>query len=229
MRKLFIILLLLSTPAVAGIFGPSNYDECVLEKIDKMKSNESVKALQQACRGQFPSGNEKTITEKIWGTDKERLLKKCHISEKSDYTASTAFLTVLPLGNRSQLFRNKVQEAINKLDNTKWIGGYYPPTFSFVNGNQFGISGLAIGIKKKENKNSVCSTNKEDYDAVSFCGVPDYQAEKGVGQMQYGEFRCDETVAKFKNQSTCVVGYRPAINYFEYGLARFLDKQGMCE
>jgi hypothetical protein len=43
-----------SLPAVAGLFGPSNYEECVLENMKGIQSNTAAGAVMQACRKKFP-------------------------------------------------------------------------------------------------------------------------------------------------------------------------------
>lgn len=38
----------------AGLFGPSNYDECVLEGIKDAKTETAARMVAQACRNKFP-------------------------------------------------------------------------------------------------------------------------------------------------------------------------------
>ncbi|WP_155761747.1 hypothetical protein [Alteromonas mediterranea] len=60
-RKKLILLssLLLSFSASAGIFGPSNYEECILDKMQGTKSNVAANAIKRACRKEFPSKEAK--------------------------------------------------------------------------------------------------------------------------------------------------------------------------
>ena len=49
----FTFLLLLSFPAYAWIFGPSNYDECVAKYTKNTESDKAVKLIAIACRLKF--------------------------------------------------------------------------------------------------------------------------------------------------------------------------------
>lgn len=42
------------TVALAGLFGPSTYDECILENMKGVGSNAAAIAVASACRNQFP-------------------------------------------------------------------------------------------------------------------------------------------------------------------------------
>lgn len=229
MRIEALLFILLAGTANAGIFGPSNYEECILEKIDQVKNEEAVRALQQACSAKFDF--TETIGEKIQGLQRILLRKKCGLTEEGDYSANTAFITFL--SNKSDGYKSKVQESIVKIVNGKHVTHYesyrFIPYFSFVNKNQFAISGLAVGFLKESYKSKSCSIDKSDYDAISYCAVPNYSAASGISQMQYGELPCDNTSEVFYKRSSCVVGYRPAIDYLKVGLAKFMDEHELCE
>lgn len=47
-------LTLLSGAAVAGAFGPSNYDECILEHMKGVGSDLAAAQLVKSCERQFP-------------------------------------------------------------------------------------------------------------------------------------------------------------------------------
>lgn len=40
--------------ALAGLFGPSNYDECILENMRGVGSDIAARVVARACRSQFP-------------------------------------------------------------------------------------------------------------------------------------------------------------------------------
>lgn len=46
-----------ATPCRAGLFGPSNYDECVLKHMKGVTSDEAAKTIRRSCRDQFASEN----------------------------------------------------------------------------------------------------------------------------------------------------------------------------
>lgn len=52
--KTLLIVLLLATPAHAGWFGPSTYEECILENMKDVKSDRAAIIIHRACRNQFP-------------------------------------------------------------------------------------------------------------------------------------------------------------------------------
>ena len=43
-----------STTAVAGIFGPSNYEECLLENLKGVNSDTAARLVAMACMDKFP-------------------------------------------------------------------------------------------------------------------------------------------------------------------------------
>src|SRR5690242_16083174 len=44
-----------STEAASGWFGPSNYDECILDGMKGVTSDVAAKAIIYACRNKFPN------------------------------------------------------------------------------------------------------------------------------------------------------------------------------
>lgn len=48
-------LTLASGSAVAGLFGPNNYEECVLDNMKGVTSNVAAIAIARACRAKFPA------------------------------------------------------------------------------------------------------------------------------------------------------------------------------
>jgi hypothetical protein len=57
MKRLFTVICLLvwmPIPAIGGWFGPSNYEECILKNMKGVTSDEAARAIQGACRREFP-------------------------------------------------------------------------------------------------------------------------------------------------------------------------------
>jgi len=50
----FFFAYILSTPANAGWFGPDDYDECILEAMQGVKSDVAAYAIRRSCRDKFP-------------------------------------------------------------------------------------------------------------------------------------------------------------------------------
>jgi hypothetical protein len=49
-----LIAMTLSSQATAGLFGPSTYDDCILDGVKEAKTELAVKAVYQSCRNKFP-------------------------------------------------------------------------------------------------------------------------------------------------------------------------------
>ena len=49
-----VALLLFPTAALAGLLGPSNYDECILENMKGIGDRTAASAIVLACRSKFP-------------------------------------------------------------------------------------------------------------------------------------------------------------------------------
>ena len=56
MKHLITILLFLLPVSLshAGLFGPSNYEECVLENVKTAQTDRAVTAVRQTCQSMFP-------------------------------------------------------------------------------------------------------------------------------------------------------------------------------
>jgi len=53
-KVLGFVMVLVSESTLAGWFGPSNYDECLLDNMKGVASNTAAVAIAQACRSKFP-------------------------------------------------------------------------------------------------------------------------------------------------------------------------------
>src|SRR3989344_762952 len=51
---LIIIVCIYPTVSLGGWFGPSNYDECVLESMKGVTSDLAARAIMRSCRDKFP-------------------------------------------------------------------------------------------------------------------------------------------------------------------------------
>ena len=56
--SLFFLAYILSMPATAGWFGPDDYDECILESMQGVKSDVAAYHIRQSCREKFPKYEE---------------------------------------------------------------------------------------------------------------------------------------------------------------------------
>ncbi len=55
----FLALMMIWSPAYAGLLGPDNFDDCILEKMPGVTSNAAASAIWQACRNKFPADKKK--------------------------------------------------------------------------------------------------------------------------------------------------------------------------
>lgn len=53
-----LVVLLLPISAFAGLFGPSNYWECILEEMPGVKNDPSAIEVIRKCRKEFPTTSE---------------------------------------------------------------------------------------------------------------------------------------------------------------------------
>ena len=51
---IFWIMMSLSSQASAGLFGPSDYDECILDSLKGVTSDTAARAIETSCRAKFP-------------------------------------------------------------------------------------------------------------------------------------------------------------------------------
>jgi len=54
LKFLILFALVASTPSYAGLFGPSNYDECILDSMKGVTSDVAARLVARSCRKQFP-------------------------------------------------------------------------------------------------------------------------------------------------------------------------------
>lgn len=47
-------LLAMSSPALGGLFGPSTYEDCILQNMRGVSSDRAAANIQRACRVKFP-------------------------------------------------------------------------------------------------------------------------------------------------------------------------------
>lgn len=61
-KEITLLLILISStplPVFAGWFGPSNYDECILESMKGVTSDKAAILIERSCRKKFPKEAEK--------------------------------------------------------------------------------------------------------------------------------------------------------------------------
>lgn len=70
-KNFYVILisLLLTLSAQAGMFGPSNYDECIAESMKGVTSDVAARAIIKSCRDRFPEKKSQLPPSKALSND----------------------------------------------------------------------------------------------------------------------------------------------------------------
>lgn len=94
-RMLICLMVLFSAYADAGLFGPSNYEECILAKMKGVTSDVAARAVTEACYNKFPGNSppidinkvhEEIEREKILSTGQVQNIKNEGVSWTSNGT-----------------------------------------------------------------------------------------------------------------------------------------------
>lgn len=131
--------------AQAGLFGPSNYDECVLDGVKDAKTETAARMVAQACRNKFPMKTSPPVTD--YGP--------IRVTFYSDKTGQWENLV------------NKIK-LVGIKDKTDMYGA--KTEIRVMNDYTFGLSGIYIGVVAKGNNAKSCPSNYSDYKEVVGCG-----------------------------------------------------------
>jgi len=136
------LFLAFSSTARADLFGPENYDECIIESMEGVKSDVAARAIAQACMSQFP---EETKPEAASSAER-----------KHEFLMSRIGFDIETDGMR---------ESINKIRFVDQPNGVYGGV-RFMNGTTFAISRLKVGIKESCGS---CHSKLSDYKYIVNC------------------------------------------------------------
>jgi hypothetical protein len=104
----FLVLCFLTTNAFAALFGPSNYDECILDKM-KGQSSSLLTQAKNACEISFPI--EKLLDTNMWSVQEQKLFHG-HDNGSADitykYKATTNELLDIEVKNNSKYKVTKI-------------------------------------------------------------------------------------------------------------------------
>ena len=70
-------MMLVSGVTIAGWFGPSTYDECILDGMKGVASNTAAVAIAQACRSKFPLPPPTPKSAEELAKEKEENIQAC--------------------------------------------------------------------------------------------------------------------------------------------------------
>jgi hypothetical protein len=191
-------------------FGPSTYEDCILQGTHGVSSDAGVELIRSACVAKFKKSRLAILPMAVTSQqDDAALLKKCKVSDSADSRS------VFSIFKRPSLL-----VAANKLKRRSVSHDYYQSELSFQNGNGFAISAVAIGFTKQNS----CPVKADSYDAVFVCGGY-------VGAGTYGSLQCPPKISEFKG-SYCVTAIQPGdlrLAYSPLDIAKKLDSLKLCE
>jgi hypothetical protein len=107
-----------SNNSYAGLFGPSSFEECVLDNIKGVKGDVAAAAVNRACRAKFPAQT---------------------VQYEQKYLYSF---------NGLKANTNGLASAINNLDIQSIKTESYNFTLNVTNRNQFPIEQILVGVPK---------------------------------------------------------------------------------
>ena len=210
-----VIILFGSFNAHAGLFGPSNYNECVIDGLKDITNDKAIALLKQTCADEFPTKEQKENKSKYKQVTKQ--LKSCGVK-------GYAFEYFLPIGHpASKDFLNKVVKGKTQYDPNKH------PEVYLSNVTKYALSGLKLGWAEKGK-----DCGKENVFRVKCTALP-------VGTPLYpgntGNFFCDSVnysvVDTNKNYKYCLIsakiGKISNEGSHEEQLLDFLQNEGFCK
>jgi hypothetical protein len=217
LRHLFCVITLIApwllfSSAYGGLFGPSNYEECVLDGAKAARTSDAIFAIRSACASKF---KDATISysreEKNEFERREKLRKKCGLDSYDDLDGRRIFVTKK---------YPTVAREISNIKSMQFDAGMN--SIGFQNNSKVGISALLIGFGPAGKK---CSYDPMDYQATLVCtrGI----ATTGVPSGLYGVLPCQAEVKRFRELSYCVVGVAPMTDTSH--LSDVVNNAGWCD
>jgi len=199
------------SPAIAwSLFGPSTYDECILDKLDSAMSDTQVAIIMNACQSMFPS---KKIEKKATEAPPQKIdYESCGLDPDHWKTRM-----LFPM----DYFGSVTYEILERLKNTTYDAT--KNTIGFQNKNDFGISAVKIGFTSS----SKCPRKAEDYAYSTIC--QSISTDIGVPQNTYGTLQCGLLPLEAARLSLCHIGYSPVYDQFDNSLLTFLKSKKYCE
>jgi hypothetical protein len=176
------ILLVVSVMAYAGWFGPSNYEDCVLDGMKSAKSATSANAVVAACYKKF---NQNDTVEPyriyIFSTLLEFLPAVNELVNKIELTNYAA-------SKNDELYISS---------NGGWVSGRRL-NVEVMNRNGFQLEGVEVGIPKY----STCGPYQSDYAEVYKC------LDSSAPPFGSGQFKCEiPRLDSRKIDELCITGF----------------------
>lgn len=194
--------------ANAGLFGPSTYEDCIIDGAKSAKSDEAMTSITAACYAKFKEKTDRAV-ERENRERQEKLLKKCTL----DVEANTRGKVLFSGGG-------KAIKAMNSLKGHQF--SLPPPSISFQNNGPMPVAAVMLGFGPP---NKQCTSDLKAYKATLLCSN-EYQQ---VQVSRFGTLPCQDEAKKFAGQDYCIV----AIGYSNTGsgksLVEMLNDGGFCD
>lgn len=125
---------ILVSPASAGIFGPSNYEDCVLEGVKSAKTNQAVNAIVAMCSSKFSSSNAKPEEKKMVTCGKKKIDPNERASIQIDMTDLSATNHTIKI---QRVAWESPYQYIKANEFVAYIQSSFPVSYSQINLNAF--------------------------------------------------------------------------------------------
>ncbi len=184
------LVVMIPTFAWAGLFGPSNAEECILEEMKGVKSDQAARAVMYACEKKFPSKKEN--------------INPVEVPDHQGFSGLGVYRPTLNslIGNISIVSSEIFNPGTNSFGVKSYdYHDYYDVTIT--NRNPFPITGIEIGLITKS-ANKSCSWSAQDYNEVYICWI---NGGTGIGPNNSGTARCDIPKVRGKKFSYCITGF----------------------
>ena len=140
MKKIIFIIAVAPVIANAGLFGPSNFEECILKGMKNVSSDQAANMIAYACREKFPAPKSTTPDAPLYE------------SPKSFYFRSTDDLGSTVTQLIVKIETNHMRVRTHGTDYGSGIRSHdfgYHLEIEARNRNDFRIGGIWVGVPKK--------------------------------------------------------------------------------
>jgi hypothetical protein len=186
---IFTLLTCVNHPVVAqswNLFGPKNFEDCVLEGVKGVKSDGAASAVIGACRIKFPAKTQAQPAIEI-----DYVALRQYSSLGMNRPTLNALVNNIMVNNI-----RTVQTGSNSYGVKSYDYGHHL-SVEITNRNDFGISGVEVGLSNKSEK---CSWDDKDYSEIYFC--------KGEARPRgSAAFTCQIPRIESRKVFTCITGF----------------------
>jgi hypothetical protein len=202
-NNIIAVFLVLSASANAGIFGPSSFEECILDQMKGIKSDSAADAVTYACRIKFPPKETSSYTPPE--TPQIHLFSSLG-DMRPTLNALVAKIDIVSI--------NTEQTGTNMYGVKSYDYGHHLK-INLTNRHNFPINTIQVGIPKKGNN---CSWDVSQYAEV-------YDCSGTAGALSSGLFTCQIPNLDRRRVSICTVGFGIVATKAE--AAQFMQKYGI--